>query len=164
MTKDTNICRQGFGLHILGCARYFVHWLTWERKNHQLWISYSIIGVFEGRNCQKMATKVFFYQDRLTSRSQQWQNYMNCTSNCFCTHPSDYWLFADLKRMFQGKRFGSNEAVISETEVYFEAKDKWLCKKGIELLEKRWNQCITLEGDYVDEWSRILPKMFCFIF
>ena len=24
-------------------------------------------------------------------------------------------------------------------------------EKGIELLEKLWNQCITLEGDYVDE-------------
>ena len=28
------------------------------------------------------------------------------------------------KRMLQGKRFGSNEEVILETEVYFEAKDK----------------------------------------
>ena len=26
-----------------------------------------------------------------------------------------------------------------------------LYKKGIELLEKRWNQLISLEGDYVDE-------------
>ena len=26
--------------------------------------------------------------------------------------PSNYWLFADLKRMFQGKKFGSNEKVI----------------------------------------------------
>ena len=34
--------------------------------------------------------------------------------------PSDYWLFAELKRMRQGKRFGSNEEVISETEAYFE--------------------------------------------
>ena len=50
--------------------------------------------------------------------------------------PSNYWLFADLKRMLQGKRFGSNE-VISETEAYFEAKDKSFNKKGIELLEKR---------------------------
>ena len=58
-------------------------------------------------------------------------------------------LFADLKRMFQGKRFGSNEEVISETETYFEAKDKSFNKKGIELLEKRWNQCITL-GDHVE--------------
>ena len=36
--------------------------------------------------------------------------------------PSDYWLFADLKRMLQGKRFGSNEEVILETEAYFKAK------------------------------------------
>ena len=65
--------------------------------------------------------------------------------------PSDYWLFADLKRMLQGKRSGSNEEVISETEAYFGAKDKSFYKKGIKLLEKRWNRCITLEGNYVDE-------------
>ena len=65
--------------------------------------------------------------------------------------PSDYWLLADFKRMLQGKRFGSNEEVILKTEVYFEAKDKLFYKKGIELLEKHCNQCITLEGDYVDE-------------
>ena len=37
------------------------------------------------------------------------------------------------------------------SEAYFEAKDKPLYKRGIELLEKRWNQCILLEKDYVDE-------------
>ena len=70
--------------------------------------------------------------------------------------PKNYWLFADLKRMLQEKRFGSNKEVISETEVYFEAKDKSFYqkkkkkkkkKKGTELLEKCWNQCITLERD-----------------
>ena len=65
--------------------------------------------------------------------------------------PSSYWLFADLKRMLQRKRFGSIEEVISETEVYFEAKDRLFYQKSIELLEKHWNQCISLEGDYVDE-------------
>ena len=65
--------------------------------------------------------------------------------------PSDYWLFTDLKRVLQRKRFGFNEELILETEAYFEPKDKFFYKKGIELLEKRWNQCITLEGDYVDE-------------
>ena len=65
--------------------------------------------------------------------------------------PSNYWLFADLKRMLQEKRFGSNEEVISETEVYFEAKDKLFYKKGIKFLEKKWNKCIILGGDYVDE-------------
>ena len=65
--------------------------------------------------------------------------------------PSDYWLFADLKKMLQRKRFGSNEKVIVETEAYFESKDESFYKKGIEKLEKRWNECITLEGNCVDE-------------
>ena len=53
--------------------------------------------------------------------------------------------------MLQGKRFGSHEEVIWETEVYFETKDKSFYKKGIELLEKHCYQCITLERDYIDE-------------
>ena len=65
--------------------------------------------------------------------------------------PSDYWLFADLKKMLQGKKFGSNQEVIAETEAYFEAKDRSFYKHGIEKLEKRWNDCITLKVDYVDE-------------
>ena len=43
--------------------------------------------------------------------------------------PSDHWLFADLKKMPQGKRFGSNEEVIPETEAYFESKDESFYKK-----------------------------------
>ena len=45
--------------------------------------------------------------------------------------PSDYYLFADLKEMFQGKRFSSNEEVINEKNVYIEAKDKSFYKKDI---------------------------------
>ena len=44
--------------------------------------------------------------------------------------PSDYWLFADLKRMIPGKRFGYTEEVILETDAYFEAKDKPFNKKA----------------------------------
>ena len=53
--------------------------------------------------------------------------------------------------MLQGKRFYSNEEVITETNAYFEAKDKSFYKKGIEMLEKRWTDCVAFEGDYVDE-------------
>ena len=60
----------------------------------------------------------------------------------------NYWLFAELQRMLQEKRFVSNEEVI--TEAYFEAIEKSFYKKVTELLDKHWNQCITLEGDYVD--------------
>ena len=42
---------------------------------------------------------------------------------------SDYWLFADLKKILQGKRFGSNEEVSAETEAYFESKDESFYKK-----------------------------------
>ena len=47
----------------------------------------------------------------------------------------DYYLFADLKKMLQGKRFYSNEEIIIETNAYFEAKDKSFYKKGF-LLKK----------------------------
>ena len=41
--------------------------------------------------------------------------------------------------MLQEKRFYSNEEVITETNAYFEAKDKSFYKKGIEMLEKHLN-------------------------
>ena len=50
--------------------------------------------------------------------------------------PSDYWLFADLKRMLQRKRFGSNEEVISETEVYFLTKDKSFYKERHQIVRE----------------------------
>ena len=53
--------------------------------------------------------------------------------------------------MLQGKRFDSNEEVIAETETYFESKDESFYKKGIEKLDKRWNEYITFGGNYVDE-------------
>ena len=47
--------------------------------------------------------------------------------------PSDYWLFAEVKKMLAGKKFRTNEEVIVETEAYFEAKDKSFYKSGIEI-------------------------------
>ena len=43
--------------------------------------------------------------------------------------PRNYWLFSDLKKMLQGKRFGSNEEVVAETEAYFESKDESFYKR-----------------------------------
>ena len=65
--------------------------------------------------------------------------------------PSDSWLFADLKKMLQRKRFDSNEEVIAETKTYFESKGESVYKKDIEKLEKRWNKCITLLGNYFNK-------------
>ena len=86
----------------------------------------------------------------VTSWSRHWQNYMNCTSNYFCTNPIlQIWPPVTNGCLQTSK--GSNEEVISVTNVCFEAKDKSFYEKGIKLLEKHWNQCITLVGDYVEE-------------
>ena len=53
---------------------------------------------------------------------------------------------AKLNELLQGSRFGSYEEVIAVTETYFGAKDKSLCKKGIETLEKLWNECSILRS------------------
>ena len=63
--------------------------------------------------------------------------------------PNDYYLFPNLKRWLQGKRFTSNEEV-AETDAYFEGLDVSYYRKGIEMLENRYTKCIALEG-YVEE-------------
>jgi len=64
--------------------------------------------------------------------------------------PSDFFLFADLKRMLAGKKFSSDEEVIAETEAYFETREKSYYKNGIEKLYDRYNRCIALEGNYIE--------------
>lgn len=64
--------------------------------------------------------------------------------------PSDYFLFADLKRMLAGKKFKTDDEVIAETEAYFEDKPKEYYRSGIENLENCYNRCIALEGNYVE--------------
>jgi hypothetical protein len=51
---------------------------------------------------------------------------MNLATTCFPIHrilkistPSDFFLFADLKKMFAAMKFSTNEEVVAETEVYF---------------------------------------------
>lgn len=58
--------------------------------------------------------------------------------------PCDFHLFADLKK-YAGKKFGSNDEVVAEPEAYFASKDKWFYKKGIEILEKSWNNISLLK-------------------
>lgn len=65
--------------------------------------------------------------------------------------PSDFFLFPNLKRYLRGKRFYSNAEVIAETTEYFASFEKSYYSDGIGKLQDRWNKCITLKGDYVEE-------------
>ncbi|GBP09164.1 Histone-lysine N-methyltransferase SETMAR [Eumeta japonica] len=59
--------------------------------------------------------------------------------------PCDYYLFLNLKKWLGGKRFESNEEVITETNAYFESLEKTYYLEGIKKLEKRWTNCIELK-------------------
>ena len=95
----------------------------------------------ERRNQEKMAShakKMLFHQDNATCpKSMKTMVKLNELSFELLLHlpyspdlaPSDYWLFADMKKMLQGKRFSFNEEVIAETDAYFESKDESFYKK-----------------------------------
>ena len=141
---DANISRQGFGLCIFGMRLVFL-FINYLEKGRTINSKYyvAILVCFEGRNRQKTATneeeKVFFHQDNapfhklITTMATQHELHFELLPHSPYSPdlaPSTYWLFADLKRMLQGKRFGSNEEVVSETEASFEAKDKSFYKKA----------------------------------
>jgi histone-lysine N-methyltransferase SETMAR len=65
--------------------------------------------------------------------------------------PSDFHLFPNLKKSLRGKRFSSNEEVIAAIEGYFEGLPENHFSTGIHELENRWNKCIELKGDYIEE-------------
>ncbi|KAF7274796.1 hypothetical protein GWI33_012536 [Rhynchophorus ferrugineus] len=77
---------------------------------------------------------------RYVTMDETWLHYLSPKSNRQSS---------DLNRMLAGKKFSSNEEMIDETETYFEAKHKSYHKNGIENLEGRYNQCVTLEINYV---------------
>ncbi|KAG5308268.1 SETMR methyltransferase, partial [Acromyrmex insinuator] len=55
--------------------------------------------------------------------------------------PCDYFLFPNLKKWFEGKRFTTREQLIAETEAYFEGLDKSYYSDGLKKLENHWSKC-----------------------
>ena len=51
--------------------------------------------------------------------------------------PSDYFLLPNLKKWLGGKRFYSNDEIISQTKIYFEDLEKSYFSEEIQNLEKR---------------------------
>jgi hypothetical protein len=50
-----------------------------------------------------------------------------------------------------GQRFSSNQEAITAVEGYLAYLKKSHYRDGIMALEHRWNKCISLKGDYVEE-------------
>jgi len=65
--------------------------------------------------------------------------------------PSDFCLFLKHKLFLAGQDFSSNQEAIAAVEGYFADLTKNHYRDGIMALEHRWNKCISLKGDYVEE-------------
>lgn len=65
--------------------------------------------------------------------------------------PCDFFLFPNLKKSLAGKKFSSNEEVITAAEAYFADLPGSYYKNGLMKLEDRWVKCIELKGDYVEK-------------
>ena len=61
---------------------------------------------------------------------------------------SPQWLLAVCRPL---KNAPERERDLAPMKKCIEVKNKAFYKKDIEFLGKWWNQCITLEGDYVDD-------------
>ena len=65
--------------------------------------------------------------------------------------PRDYYLFRELKKVLRGKRFNCISEVISETESFFDKKEKTFFSDGLIFLKHRYEKCIELKGEYIEK-------------
>ena len=65
--------------------------------------------------------------------------------------PSDYFLFPNLKKHLAGKRYESDDDVISAVEDFFEGQEENFYATGIRALQHRWKKCVDRRGNYVEK-------------
>jgi len=65
--------------------------------------------------------------------------------------PSDFYLFPLLKEHLSGTHFSTDNDVIAPVQVFLQGQDKLFYKTGVQELQKRWNKCIEVGGDYVEK-------------
>ena len=97
-------------------------------------------------------------RERDTSWWKRWLNWMNYASNCFPTHrtlqiwsPATTGFLQTSKRCSRERDLAQMKKRLPKLRPILRAKANRCLKKRIEKLEERWNECITLEGEYVDE-------------
>ncbi len=163
-SKSATVSWESHGIIFLGCAWYILHWPPWKRKSingdYHIKLFVRLNYEIAKKQPHMKKRKILFHQDNAPChRSAKTMAKLNELGFNLLPHPpyspnlapSDYCLFADLKKMPHGKRFGSNVEVTAATEANFVAKNKLFSKHGIRKLAKCWNDCIALEGNYVNE-------------
>lgn len=65
--------------------------------------------------------------------------------------PSDYYLFANLKLHVKGRRYNTDCDVMDAVDEFFEGCSADWFKRGLAMLENRWQACIVAKGDYFEK-------------
>jgi hypothetical protein len=63
--------------------------------------------------------------------------------------PSDFPLFGPLKHHLSAEYFPDDEAVEREVPAWFRQQPKECYAAGFQGLVKRWDKCLSVQGDYV---------------
>jgi hypothetical protein len=60
-------------------------------------------------------------------------------------------MFGPMKEALRGRRFSSDEKVISAVQNWLKTQPKnFFFSDGIKKFVKPWNQCVEVEGDYIE--------------
>ncbi|CAO4377214.1 unnamed protein product [Caenorhabditis nigoni] len=62
--------------------------------------------------------------------------------------PSDYWLFGDMTRAFEGRSLNSRGAVEAALKQYFASRPAGFYRNGIHKLRERWRHVVDNDGQY----------------
>ena len=65
--------------------------------------------------------------------------------------PSDYHLFANLKKPLRGKHFANIDEIKIAVHQWFSETPKEFYETGIRNLTKRWEKCVAIGGDYIEK-------------
>jgi len=98
------------------------------------------------------AHKSVLAMGKLRDRHYKLLEHLPCSSDLA---PSDFYLFPKLKLFLAGQRFSSNQEAIAAVEGYFPDLMKNHYRDGIIALEHRWNKCISLKGDFVENKNNV---------
>lgn len=160
--ENSEVGRQGDGHSFQECTQNHLHRLLGERKN-DYWILLRFVIAPVERGTQEKATsserdKNLFYQDsakvqlHLCSFADKIMelNFQQFKLLFILRLPDlaqkDFLLFPDLQKLLGGNRFTSNQI-----NAYFENLSESYFLHGIKYLDSRFEKCIELKEDYVEQ-------------
>ena len=73
--------------------------------------------------------------------------------------PSDFSLFANLKRDIRGCHFRSDEEVVTAVEEWVNENDPFFFSSGLMAHAYRWSKCTTQEGNYIEKRGGSQPEI-----